>query len=330
MASNLEASFDQRGFGGTSPSFPNPAQTPDDIPESNLSDSTTPFSDLTIPDTIVFISQPSGQSCAVMGGIHAARMKVLGAQSVIVDGRVRDLASLGELGLPVWARGTSVVGAGAETKFHAKGVQLKIGDVLVEQGDVVMVDPAENGVVVVPRARLDDVLGLLPGLVSADEMVLRDVERGGSVKDAFDNDVWDTFSHPSPDAEASGQGGQASTKTPASGTDEESSSEKDVNKSDAKGDDGGEQGHKPSGGDDEEEEEEEEEETVDPKDQLEEECKSSKGCAPAKHHFDECTERVTGQIESDGKAKEDCVEEFFHLAHCATNCAAPKLFAQLK
>jgi hypothetical protein len=39
------------------------------------------------------------------------------------------------------------------------------------------------------------------------------------------------------------------------------------------------------------------------------ECINSKGCAPAKHHFDECQERVTGQIESDGKAKEDCVEE---------------------
>lgn len=38
------------------------------------------------------------------------------------------------------------------------------------------------------------------------------------------------------------------------------------------------------------------------------ECKESKQCAPAKHHYDECVERVTSQ-ESDGGAKEDCVEE---------------------
>ncbi|KAK8919606.1 hypothetical protein VCV18_008432 [Metarhizium anisopliae] len=31
-------------------------------------------------------------------------------------------------------------------------------------------------------------------------------------------------------------------------------------------------------------------------------------CAPAKHHFDECVERVQQQ-ESEGEAKEDCVEE---------------------
>ncbi|KAK1846975.1 Cytochrome b-c1 complex subunit 6 [Colletotrichum chrysophilum] len=87
--------------------------------------------------------------------------------------------------------------------------------------------------------------------------------------------------------------------------------------------------------DDEEEEEEEEEEedddeVVDPKDTIEEACKESKACAPAKHHYDECVERVTAAADSEDGAQEDCVEEFFHLAHCATQCAAPKLWAQLK
>ncbi|KAI9900709.1 hypothetical protein N3K66_004971 [Trichothecium roseum] len=80
----------------------------------------------------------------------------------------------------------------------------------------------------------------------------------------------------------------------------------------------------------EEEEEDDEEEIVDPKETLEEECKESKQCAPSKHHFDECVERVQKQEEDEGAAKEDCVEEFFHLAHCATACAAPKLWSQLK
>lgn len=39
------------------------------------------------------------------------------------------------------------------------------------------------------------------------------------------------------------------------------------------------------------------------------ECAESKTCSGPKHHYDECVERVTGQIENDGKAKEDCVEE---------------------
>ncbi|KAH9840351.1 cytochrome b-c1 complex subunit 6-like [Teratosphaeria destructans] len=89
------------------------------------------------------------------------------------------------------------------------------------------------------------------------------------------------------------------------------------------------------GGDDEEaeeeeEEEEEEDEPQDPKPALEEECMKTQQCAPLKHHYDECAERVQKQQEETGKADEDCVEEFFHLMHCASQCAAPKLFRQLK
>jgi len=102
----------------------------------------------------------------------------------------------------------------------------------------------------------------------------------------------------------------------------------------------GEEEDSKEGGDDdegdegeEEEEEEEEEEPVDPKPVLEEECARSAQCAGYKHHFDACVERVTAQQENPDEhqgPKEDCVEEFFHLQHCATACAAPKLFKQLK
>lgn len=95
----------------------------------------------------------------------------------------------------------------------------------------------------------------------------------------FFTDAWETFAHPSPDAEAPVQGG-SSTKSPASGTDEESSAEAEVNKQDQKKGESQEQGHKPSGkandtsgddgdNDEEPEEEEEEEEEPDPKEKFE-------------------------------------------------------------
>ncbi len=50
------------------------------------------------------------------------------------------------------------------------------------------------------------------------------------------------------------------------------------------------------------------------------ECKESKGCAPVKHHYDECVERVTGADEGKPVDKkhpnEDCVEEC--MCHFAT------------
>lgn len=53
------------------------------------------------PGTVVVVEQPTGQYCAAVGGIMAARMKVLGVQGVVVDGRIRDLGEIRELELPV-------------------------------------------------------------------------------------------------------------------------------------------------------------------------------------------------------------------------------------
>ncbi len=51
----------------------------------------------------------------------------------------------------------------------------------------------------------------------------------------------------------------------------------------------------------EEEDEDEDEEPEDIKPKLEEECAASKPCAPLKHHFDECQERVLKQLEDGNK-----------------------------
>ena len=61
----------------------------------------THWVDHTIPGSIVVISQPKGQICAVLGGIMALRMSVIGAEGVIAWGRVRDVEELKETGLPV-------------------------------------------------------------------------------------------------------------------------------------------------------------------------------------------------------------------------------------
>lgn len=61
----------------------------------------THWVDWAAPETIVLIDQPSGQSCAAVGGIMALRMKVLGVKAAVVNGRVRDLDELQASKLPV-------------------------------------------------------------------------------------------------------------------------------------------------------------------------------------------------------------------------------------
>lgn len=67
---------------------------------------------------------------------------------------------------------------------------------------------------------------------------------------------------------------------------------------------------------------------------MRKECAETTQCHPFNHHFHECVERVTKEMEEDGYEekdyKEDCIEEFFHLQHCVNDCVAPRLFGKLK
>ena len=56
---------------------------------------------------------------------------------------------------------------------------------MLSQGDIIVIDPSENGIVSIPQTKLDAVLELLPQLVAADEKVMEDVEKGVDVGEAF-------------------------------------------------------------------------------------------------------------------------------------------------
>ncbi|KAK1978204.1 DlpA domain-containing protein [Colletotrichum cereale] len=142
------------------------------------------WADLTQPGTVVVIRQPDGQKNAVCGGIMAVRMKVRQAKAIVVVGRARDQGELASTGLPIWTRGLSTVGAGAESTPWAVQVPVDVDGTVVSPGDLVFADPA-NGVVSIPRDLVDRVLELLSKLTAADDRVKEDVLKGVSVYDAF-------------------------------------------------------------------------------------------------------------------------------------------------
>lgn len=86
--------------------------------------------------------------------------------------------------------------------------------------------------------------------------------------------------------------------------------------------------------DEDEDDDDDEEESEDQFDALKKQCESLPSVKPVLHHYHECVERVTKEMEEPDYEskhyKEDCVEEFFHLQHALNDCAAPKLFAKLK
>ncbi|KAK6509196.1 hypothetical protein TWF481_003957 [Arthrobotrys musiformis] len=142
------------------------------------------FADLTPPHTITILSQPPNQRNAVLGGLVAARIQKLGSLAIIVDGRIRDISELRNLGVDVWAKGTSTVGAGGESKCVSVGEAIEVEGVTIHPGDIIFADPV-NGVVAIPQDKLDAVLELLPKITAADDKVRVDVLNGSGLQDAF-------------------------------------------------------------------------------------------------------------------------------------------------
>ena len=103
----------------------------------------------------VIVVQAGDVDYAVAGGNVCAVAQRRGVAGFVVDGVIRDLGEVREMGFPVFARGVIPI-PGAKAAVAPLGGQVICGGVRVRAGDVVVAD--EEGVVVTPRDRQQQVL----------------------------------------------------------------------------------------------------------------------------------------------------------------------------
>jgi len=87
------------------------------------------------------------------GEVMSTAAKARGLAGVVIDGCVRDVALLGQIGFPVFARGLCIRGTGKD--FAALGwlnAPTVFDDVTVHAGDLIVGDG--DGVVCIPRAQI--------------------------------------------------------------------------------------------------------------------------------------------------------------------------------
>lgn len=92
---------------------------------------------------------------ALWGDLTSLVAHVHQVAGVVVDGGVRDVRVIRELGLPVWARVVSPARP-AKGGPGSANVPVRAGGVLIHPGDIVVAD--DDGVVVVPRASATEIL----------------------------------------------------------------------------------------------------------------------------------------------------------------------------
>jgi len=109
------------------------------------------------PGDVLVVTMPQPEAVALMGDLLATQAKEHGAAAVLIDGAVRDVEELVEIGLPIWARYVRIRGA-TKDAAGALDVPVTVGGQVIEPGDIVVLDA--DGVCVVPAARADEVLAL--------------------------------------------------------------------------------------------------------------------------------------------------------------------------
>jgi 4-hydroxy-4-methyl-2-oxoglutarate aldolase len=107
------------------------------------------------PGEVIVLTMPEPRPVALVGDLLATQAKAHGAAGMLIDASVRDIETLAELGLPIWARWVRVKGATKDIPGTI-GEPVQVGGATIRQGDIVVLDA--DGAAVVEAERVDEVL----------------------------------------------------------------------------------------------------------------------------------------------------------------------------
>jgi 4-hydroxy-4-methyl-2-oxoglutarate aldolase len=136
-------------------------------------------------DIVVIGCQGGPVDAALQGDLVALYYARVGVAGVVADGYVRDAAEIGKAGLAVVGRGTTPTNGRGRLARVGTGGPLEIGDVIVNEGDLVVADA--DGCVIVPRAlaESDDFAARIAEAHRDEEATAKLVREGVSLADAY-------------------------------------------------------------------------------------------------------------------------------------------------
>jgi 4-hydroxy-4-methyl-2-oxoglutarate aldolase len=107
------------------------------------------------PGDVLVLTMPVPRPVALVGDLLATQAKARGVAGLLIDGSVRDVDELVEIGLPIWARWIRVRGAGKDVPGTIDEPVI-VGGARIAAGDTVVLDA--DGAAVVAQERVEAVL----------------------------------------------------------------------------------------------------------------------------------------------------------------------------
>jgi RraA family protein len=141
------------------------------------------------PGSILVVDGQGDQSSALFGELMARDAMRAGIAGVVVDGAVRDVAGLRELGLPIFSRWVTPR-VGTNRRLGKVGVEIACGGVVVRQGDWIVGD--DDGVVVVPQEVVTQIAQAGVAIEDKERQIAARIDSGERVADILSmRQIWE-------------------------------------------------------------------------------------------------------------------------------------------
>ncbi|ADI73599.1 Dimethylmenaquinone methyltransferase [Methanohalobium evestigatum Z-7303] len=143
--------------------------------------------DIAKPGDVIVIYN-SSKDIACWGGLATFSCLNKGIAGVVVDGAVRDVDDITNIGLPIFA-GNTVPNAGDPKGFGEINSEITCGSQNVRPGDYIVGD--NNGVVVVPKERAYEIARRSKEIEKGEQRLYDEVKRGRTLSDIAQLNKWE-------------------------------------------------------------------------------------------------------------------------------------------
>lgn len=139
--------------------------------------------DALMPDEVLIAAAGGSMRSGIWGELLSTAARNRGCVGAIVDGAVRDVALMREMGFAVFAAGVCPYDSLHRQRVITRDEPVVVGGVKIRSGDVIFGD--EDGVVVVPQQVEEQVLQAAWDKVHAENAVRDDIRSGMAATEVF-------------------------------------------------------------------------------------------------------------------------------------------------
>ncbi len=139
--------------------------------------------DSILPGDVVVVSTSYSGFNAPWGELLSTAARARGARGAVIDGLVRDVRKIEELGFPVFAAGIKPVDSRGRGLVLFYNVPIECGEVLVSPGDLIFAD--YDGVVAIPAQIVTKVVEMATNRVLRENDSRAELMKGAYLRDVY-------------------------------------------------------------------------------------------------------------------------------------------------